>query len=356
MDKTSSRIPALDGLRGLAILLVVLFHAYARWPQYIPWATEYKEFPLFKYGNLGVELFFLISGFVIYMTLGKCHSYGEFIFKRWLRLFPAMLISTIAIYLASHFLIERPGGVPKFVDLLVGVSFIDTHLFTKIIGASASPIEGSFWSLFVEVKFYLIFGGLYFFTKRYAIYIFITLFLLNFFYAFGIQVYPPLEKAKISYLFFDFLSLNYFGWFAMGALIFLAYTEGNKKFILLSLLLLPPTVYLAVGPNLGAVTTCVLIYLAFVFSLFSKIGAKIAESKILIFIGFISYPLYLIHESSMVAFTIKTHNQFPSLPDILTPWPGIFLLTLTAYLIAKYAEPFLRKTILLTLGKHSTAY
>jgi len=112
------------------------------------------------------------------MTLGSCCSYGEFIFKRWLRLFPAMFISTIAIYLASHFLIERPGGIPKFVDLLVGISFVDTHLFTKIIGASASPIEGSFWSLFVEVKFYLIFGGLYFLTKRYAIYIFIALLLL----------------------------------------------------------------------------------------------------------------------------------------------------------------------------------
>jgi len=141
----------------------------------------------------------------------------------------------------------------------------------------------------------------------------------------------------------------------MGALIFLAYSERNKNFILLSLLLLPPTIYLADGMNLGAVITCILIYLAFVLSLFSKVGAKIAASKILIFIGFISYPLYLIHESSMVAFTIKTHNQFPYLPDILTPWPGIILLTLTAYLIAKYAEPLLRKTILLALGKRSAA-
>ena len=351
MDKSLPRIPALDGLRGFAILLVVLFHSYARWPQLIPWATEYKEFPLFKYGNLGVELFFLISGFVIYMTISKCNSYGDFIFKRWIRLFPAMLISTIIIFFSAHFLIERPGGIPKFIDLFVGILFIDPLFFTKLTGTSASPIEGSFWSLFVEVKFYFIFGGLYFLNKRFSIYFFIALFLVNFFYNLTIQLYPPFERSRISFLLFDLLSLNYFGWFAIGALLFLAYSQKNKRFIYISLLLLPPTVYLATGLNLGGSVTCVLIYCAFFCSLFTKVGARIATYKPFLFIGFISYPLYLIHESSMVAFTIKIHNHFPSMPSILTPWPGIILLTLTAFLIAKYAEPLLRKIILLAVGR-----
>lgn len=64
------RIKFLDGLRGSAILLVVFYHAYARYPDVVPYLTNtYREFPLFKYGYWGVQLFFLISGFVILMSI-----------------------------------------------------------------------------------------------------------------------------------------------------------------------------------------------------------------------------------------------------------------------------------------------
>lgn len=62
------RIDYLDAIRGIAVWLVVLYHAYARY-EHFPYGFEYASFPLLKYGYLGVELFFLISGFVILMTL-----------------------------------------------------------------------------------------------------------------------------------------------------------------------------------------------------------------------------------------------------------------------------------------------
>ena len=86
------RIAFLDGLRGIAILLVVFYHAYTRWSDIVPYGARYAHFPVAQLGWLGVELFFMISGFVIYMTLEKCRSFGEFLYRRWLRLFPAMLL------------------------------------------------------------------------------------------------------------------------------------------------------------------------------------------------------------------------------------------------------------------------
>ncbi len=96
-----SRIKHLDGMRGLAILLVIGYHAYVRWEALLPYSHITKHIPVFSFGWLGVELFFMISGFVIFMTLDKSDSYLSFLRKRWLRLFPAMLIASLLLYLTG---------------------------------------------------------------------------------------------------------------------------------------------------------------------------------------------------------------------------------------------------------------
>jgi len=68
-DKTSSRILELDSLRGLAIIAVMLYHYTSRYVR----LYGFHNTPPFEfwYGRLGVEFFFIISGFVIFMTLSK---------------------------------------------------------------------------------------------------------------------------------------------------------------------------------------------------------------------------------------------------------------------------------------------
>ena len=107
-NKNSSRLLFLDGLRGIVILLVILYHAYSdTWDIFLPYHYQYHDFLLFKYGNYGVQLFFLISGFVITMSLEKCIDFGDFIFRRWLRLFPAMLIASILILITAPFFLRQ---------------------------------------------------------------------------------------------------------------------------------------------------------------------------------------------------------------------------------------------------------
>src|SRR5258708_8881502 len=71
----SDRIETLDGLRAVAVLGVVLYHYFVRFaatgggPALYPYANVYAEFPIAKYGFMGVQLFFVVSGFVIAMTL-----------------------------------------------------------------------------------------------------------------------------------------------------------------------------------------------------------------------------------------------------------------------------------------------
>src|SRR5258707_5399491 len=131
-----ARVEYLDGLRGIAIGLVVLFHAYARWPEIVPFGNEFASVWLFSYGFLGVELFFLISGFVILMTLTKCANFSEFILRRWLRLFPAMLISSIFLMATASSFYERPGGVPVVRALLPRLTFVSPDWWAWLLGSS----------------------------------------------------------------------------------------------------------------------------------------------------------------------------------------------------------------------------
>ena len=75
------RIKYLDGLRGIAILLVILYHAFGGngYNGVIHYGGSFSDVLFFKFGYLGVQLFFLISGFVILMTLEKSKSFIHFI-------------------------------------------------------------------------------------------------------------------------------------------------------------------------------------------------------------------------------------------------------------------------------------
>ena len=77
------RIKYLDGLRGIAILLVILYHAFGGngYNGVIHYGDSFSNILFFKFGYLGVQLFFLISGFVILMTLEKSKSFIHFMYK-----------------------------------------------------------------------------------------------------------------------------------------------------------------------------------------------------------------------------------------------------------------------------------
>src|SRR3990170_2039146 len=227
-----NRITFLDGFRGLAILLVILYHAFARWSSILPYGDEFSVFPITE-GFIGVYLFFLISGFVILMTLEKSKNFLEFLLKRWRRLFPAMLISTIFIFFIGQFLPERPDGIPKITNSIPGLIFMDPVWIKRIFHFDTGILESSFWSLYVEVKYYFIFGILFFsFGKNKAIAVifgcyFVWLIFRTFQYA-GITNFKFLTSV------FQTFSFHYFGWFTSGSLAYLYFKSKNKKYIICS--------------------------------------------------------------------------------------------------------------------------
>src|SRR5271156_873217 len=98
MMQSGGRIHFLDGLRGIAITGVLIYHGYGpAYAEFLPFGNRYRDIYPIRFGWVGVELFFLISGFVILMTLEKSRDLFDFAARRWFRLFPAMFVGSLII-------------------------------------------------------------------------------------------------------------------------------------------------------------------------------------------------------------------------------------------------------------------
>ena len=330
MTQKVKRITFLDGLRGIAILVVVLFHSYARWPQIVPYGDQYASIQIFRYGWLGVYLFFMISGFVILMTLEKTTNFFEFLFRRWLRLFPAMLIISILVFFtAGSIFPERPAGVPVLRDLLPGLTFIEEDTWAKILYSPQGVLEGAFWSLFVEVKFYLIFGIVYFICGvNAAIASLVFLFMLS------------VANAPFVWRF----SSHFMGWFAAGALFYLYLKSSKRKWWIMGLIIAVLSAFF-LSKGLDAKLAAIVMILFFATVIMDNRAQSVLSFRLFVFLGFISYPLYLIHENMMVALIVKIGRWMPWMPSFFMPVIPIAVVIGIAYLVALYAEPKLREII-----------
>lgn len=343
------RINYIDGLRGIAILLVVGFHAYARWPSLLPYGNAYEMFPLFNLGWLGVQLFFIISGFVIFMTLDKTASFNQFMYKRWIRLFPAMLLGTILIFSTASFFYERPAGAPNMLSILPGITFIEPSWWYLVFGLDIKPLEGAFWSLYVEFKFYVISGCIYFFIGRKRLVP--TLLGLYLFY----QLFSYLSITTDVYTFDVLLrighelSLEHFGWFTSGAIFYL-YHENKKELFFLSALLCSIISALFLK-YFDVIIAAIMISIFFAASLRLTVLQQALQRRFILFFGFISYPLYLIHENFMISMIIKFDEYALWGNTFFYPILSLVILSIVSFLIAKKGEPFMVSCIKKTLKR-----
>ncbi|WP_170175512.1 acyltransferase family protein [Glycocaulis alkaliphilus] len=142
----------IDGLRAVAVLSVILFHANASW---------------MPGGFIGVDIFFVISGFLITGVIAKAHqtgsfSYAEFYRRRIKRLFPVLFTVIGATLLAGQFILNEPDNQRMALSALASIFFaanvfftfgLDTDYFAD--SAALEPLL-HLWSLGVEEQFYIV--------------------------------------------------------------------------------------------------------------------------------------------------------------------------------------------------------
>ncbi len=153
--ETAKQIPELDGVRGIAILLVLVFHFQLMRPASIPWILG---FPL-TLGWSGVDLFFVLSGFLItgilLRTRDSRNYFSSFYARRALRIFPLYLLIVFAYFVVALPLCDHCVYLRSSDASLQAWYWFHLSNWRSAFGQDVGPLA-HFWSLSIEEQFYLV--------------------------------------------------------------------------------------------------------------------------------------------------------------------------------------------------------
>lgn len=139
-----NRLLELDALRGIAALAVVIFHYFYRYNTIYGHENLPSDWAYF--GQLGVELFFMVSGFVIFWTLNRVDKPLDFLVSRFSRLYPAYWLSVIITFFIVA-IFTLPGREVSLTQAILNLLMF--HEYLKI-----PHVDGVYWTLTVELTFY----------------------------------------------------------------------------------------------------------------------------------------------------------------------------------------------------------
>ena len=281
---TDRRDGAIDALRAIAVMLVLVFHYTSRFP------ADYIRFPhqmtLPWQGVVGVFLFFVISGYCIAMTAERAETIWMFWLRRFTRLEPA-LIACIAITLVVVAALGLPDREVSATDGLRNAVWVPLFVPTPFV-------DGAYWSLLQEAKFYFVSGLIFYLWPKGALALFASFTALGAVAHFsglwaGHQaLIYPFKGVDITYFFFPYSLFFLMGIAARRSnwIVQTAVTAGC----------------LAVAVRLWGATPFTLWVIA--LSVLGVIGVQLRDIRIwrcVTYVGFISYPLYLLHQNVGVA-------------------------------------------------------
>lgn len=337
MNHKNTYRPEIDGLRAIAVLGVILFHA---------------GYDFIRGGYLGVDVFFVISGYLITSILlndlqNNTFSLKRFYLRRIRRIAPALLFTLLFTTLIFSIILNPIDLVNYFKSLFATVIFIPNIYFWKNTGYFDTSSELNplihMWSLGVEEQFYIIFPVILFYsyklirnnTRNFLLFLTILSLLFSLlvfssdpsgsFYLPHLRAWELLVGSICAFVLQNTNKQNLFTTKYSSILGFVM--------IFFTFVILAETDLLNVYLSIIAVIGTSLIILNDQFNILSRL----LNLKIIVLIGKISFSAYLIHQPLFVLnrYIQKSYNLY--LPEILI----IFFTLIFAYTSWKFVEnPF----------------
>jgi len=339
-----SRILALDGIRGIAVLGVLVSHGLSPIQTESYWANLFKA--LLSFGTYGVDLFFVLSGFLITGILFKNHGAGNllkvFWIRRIVRIMPLYVAFLIVMYsICAFFIPENMPKVPSWAYFF--------YLQNFFLAGGVSPNSFGFditWSLVIEEHFYLIFPFLIALTPRkYHFWIILAGCCIGL--PMRLLVHPWLEShfhlVRLNSLFLTGRIDQLCGGALLAYLIHGRIPLSNRLFSSASVI----AAWTVVGVLYALkIREHLITGIAGVLTLGTLIGGgypacvKFFESRALRFLGRISYALYLFHSPFFWYF----HHNFTGVYSFFGVLLGAVLAIGLAWISTRFfEEPLLAK-------------
>ena len=332
-------IPSFDGLRAFAIVLVIFAHA---------------NFQLFENGGIGVPVFFTLSGFLITTLLleefekNNTISFKAFYVRRTFRLFPALYTLLLCTFIYAFFF--NPMMFAKIIPEIIASSLYVYNL--SYIWQVKDVMLYHTWSLGVEEQFYLIWPVVLYSFLRYSTLKIISNFLIFFILLFLINSSLNIFQNFTIYIIYSIFNVSIF----IGCLVAILRWRGFFSFSIPVLLaascvlaifiigVLPNKVSGASNPsihntlhNLVGIFTGVII-LHFIYNR-GGILNKLFGNQFMVFIGKISYSLYLWHLPVFKVFAMHS-TMSPRISFVTKFIVSLILALFSWYIIEKKSTLF----------------
>ena len=309
--------PEIDGLRAIAVSAVIIYHAQITILGYQP----------FKGGFIGVDIFFVISGYLItsiilkeLMTTGS-FSFKHFYERRVRRILPALLfVMLVSLPFAWMFLLPS-----NFIDFSKSILYslgFSSNFYFYYSGQSYAAESGLLkpflhtWSLSVEEQYYILFPIILLITFKYFRKYLIHILIVGFVVSLGLADWGSRNHPS-----FNFYVLPTRGWelLAGSILAYFEITNGKRSENKTLNLILPSIGLILIGhsiiffndemfhPSFYTLSPIIGVCLIIWFSHKDEIISKILSTRLFVGVGLISYSLYLWHYP---IFTFARINNF----------------------------------------------